>query len=112
MLVENKNGELNTSVYHKSVSEPYIIPYASDHPRHIHKNMPYVGLLRAARLCSTVKDFDAERLNMAMILLSNGYPPKFISNQIKTFFTTFNAMSVWTELDTDAYKKITSTITS
>ena len=104
VLIENKNGDLNTSVYHKSMTEPYIIPYASDHPRHIHKNMPYVGLLRAARLSSNAHDFDTERLNMEMVLLLNGYPPKFISRHIKSFFTKFNAMSVWTELDTDAYR--------
>ena len=51
------------------MAEPYIIPYASDHPRHIHKNMPYVGLLRTARLCCNVKDFDGERLNIEMVLL-------------------------------------------
>ena len=67
--VENKSGELNTSVYHKSMVEPYISPYSSDHPRHIHKNMPYVGLLRTARLCCNVKDFDGERLNIEMVLL-------------------------------------------
>lgn len=104
--IENRNGELKTSVYHKSMAEPYILPYQSDHPRHIHKNMPYVGLLRAARLCSDVKDFDEERLNMEMILLLNGYPPKFISYHIKNFFTKFNAMSVWTELNTQAYQQL------
>ena len=67
--IENENGELNTSFYHKSITEPYIFPYASDHPRHIHKNMPYVGLLRTARLCCNVKDFDGERLNIEMVLL-------------------------------------------
>ena len=104
VFVENKNGKLNTSVYHKSMAEPYIFPYTSDHPRHIHRNMPYVGLLRAARLCSDVQDFDAERLNMEMVLLLNGYPPKFISHHIKNFFMKFNAMSAWTELDTGAYQ--------
>ena len=102
--IENKNGELNTSVFHKSMAEPYIVPYASDHPRHIHRNMPYVGLLRALGLCSSAQDFDAERLNMEMVLLLNGYPPKFISHYIKRFFSKFNAMSVWTELDSGAYQ--------
>ena len=102
--IENKNGELNTSVYHKSMPEPYIFPYVSDHPRHIHKNMPYVGLLRAARLCFNVKDFDTKQLNMEMVLLLNGYPPKFISHHIKTFFTKFNVTSVYSESDTDAYQ--------
>lgn len=58
----------------------------SDHSRHIHKNVPYVGLLRAARLHSIIQDFDAERLNLEMILLLNGYPPKFISHPMKSFF--------------------------
>ena len=66
--------------------------------------MLYVGLLRAARLCSSESDFDAERLNMEMVLLLNRYPPKFISQHIKSFFSKFNGMSVWTELDTDAYQ--------
>ncbi len=104
--IENKNGELKTSVYHKSMAEPYILPYQSDHPRHIHKNMPYVGLLRVACLCSNVKDFDAERLNMEMILLLNVYPPPFISHHIKSFFIKCEAMSVLTELDTKAYQQL------
>ena len=76
--IENYHGHLKTSVYHKSASEPYILPYKSDHPRHIHNNIPFSALLRAARLCSTVEDFDMERLSTEMILLVNGYPPIFI----------------------------------
>ena len=68
--------------------------------------MPYVGLLRAARLCSHVKDFDAERLNMEMVLLLNEYLPTFISHHVKNFFNNFNVMSVCAELDTDAYQKL------
>ena len=41
-----------------------------------------------------------------MVLLLNEYPPAFLSHHIKTFFTKFNAMSVWTELDEDAYQKL------
>ena len=41
---------------------------------------------------------------MDIVLLLNGYPPKFISHHIKKFFVRFNAMSVWTELDTGAYQ--------
>jgi hypothetical protein len=104
--IENRDGELKTFVFHKSMAEPYILPYQSDHPRHIHKNMPYVGLLRAARLCSDVKDFDAERLNIEMILLLNGYPPNFISHHIKNFFIKFNSMSVRTELDATMYQQL------
>lgn len=74
--------ELKTSVFHESMAEPYILPYKSDHSRCIHKNMPYIGFLQAARLCSDMKDFDTERLHMEMTLLLNGYPPNLISHHI------------------------------
>ena len=33
VFIENKNGILATSVYHKDSTEPYIAPFRSDHPR-------------------------------------------------------------------------------
>lgn len=70
-------------IYHKSASEPYILPYKSDHPRHVHANISYNALLRAARLCSIVEEFDMEQLSTEMILLVNGYPPNFIKYHMK-----------------------------
>ncbi len=32
VFLENKNGILTTSVYHKEVAEPYIVPFKSDYP--------------------------------------------------------------------------------
>jgi hypothetical protein len=104
--IENDHGHLKTSIYHKSASEPYILPYKSDHPRHIHKNIPFSALLRAARLCSTVEDFDMERLKTEMILLVNGYPPQFIKYHMKRFFTKYDAMSIWTGLDSELYQQL------
>jgi hypothetical protein len=34
--VENCNGSLTTSVFHKPAAEPYVLPFESDHPRHIY----------------------------------------------------------------------------
>ncbi|CAF0939119.1 unnamed protein product [Didymodactylos carnosus] len=59
--IENHVGQLKTSVYRKPAAEPYVLSYASDHPRHVHANIPYEALLRAARLCSDVYAFDQER---------------------------------------------------
>ncbi|CAF4682106.1 unnamed protein product, partial [Rotaria sp. Silwood2] len=61
VTIENNNGDLRTCIYHKSASEPYILPYSSDHPRHVHINILNNALVRAARMCSTVEDFDMER---------------------------------------------------
>ncbi|CAF1139879.1 unnamed protein product [Rotaria sordida] len=109
-IVENNNGQLRTTIYHKSAWEPHILPYESDHPRHIHANIIYTMLVRAARLCSTVEDFDMERLSTEMILLVNGYPPKFIQQHIKNFFIQHDAMKVWTELNTEAYEQLYNTL--
>ena len=35
VLLTNNNGILSTSVYHKPAAEPYVIPFISDHPRHV-----------------------------------------------------------------------------
>ena len=103
VTIENNNGHLKTSIYHKSSCEPYILPYESDHPRHVHVNIIYTALVRAARICSTVEDFDMERLNIEMILLVNGYPPRFIQNHIKNFFDKYDAMNICTELNSEIY---------
>ncbi|CAF1405076.1 unnamed protein product [Rotaria sordida] len=63
-------------------------------------------LVRAARLCSTVEDFDVERLSTEMILLLNSYPPKFLQQHMKNFFIQHDAMSVWTELNSEAYQQL------
>ncbi|CAF5133824.1 unnamed protein product [Rotaria sp. Silwood1] len=61
VTIENNNGHLKISIYHKSASESYILPYESDHPRHIH-----AALAQAARSCSNMEDFDMERLSTEM----------------------------------------------
>ena len=40
VTITNEDGHLRTSVYHKPTAEPYILPYTSDHPRHVHRNIP------------------------------------------------------------------------
>jgi hypothetical protein len=45
--IQNENGHLTTSVFHKPKAEPYILPYTSDHPQHVHRNIPYAALRRA-----------------------------------------------------------------
>ncbi|CAF2793935.1 unnamed protein product [Rotaria sp. Silwood2] len=69
VTIINENGHLTTCLYHKTTAEPHILPYTSDHPRHVHRNIPYAGLLRAVRICSDVYDFDRE-LNNAMPVLN------------------------------------------
>jgi hypothetical protein len=68
VTITNENGQLRTSVYHKPIAEPYYLPYISDHPHKIYRNIPYGVLIRAARLCSSVHTFNLEDLRIEMSL--------------------------------------------
>lgn len=106
VLIENNNGQLRTSVFHKPAAEPYILPFLSDHPRHIHRSTIRSQLIRAARLCSHVEDFDKERLTIEFTLLLNGYPPRFISYYFKQFFHKMNVLSLREQLDEVTYREL------
>ena len=106
VLVDNDQGRLKTSVFHKPAAEPYIVPFLSDHSRHIHRNTIKGALFRAVRLCSEIDDFDKERLNIELMLLLNGYPPRFVSYHLKRFFEQYNVMSLLDKLDVDIYREL------
>lgn len=88
LTIVNEDGQLRKSVYHKSAAELYILPFTSNHPRHIHRNLSHAALLRATRLCSNGEDFDAEYVRMNMSLLLNDYPPAFISRHKRSFLSS------------------------
>jgi hypothetical protein len=106
VTISNDHGQLTTSIFHKSAAEPYVLPFTSDHPRHVHRNIPYAALLRAARICSNVHDFDLERVRIDMALLLNEYPPAFISKYFNRFFELNNAVPVLKQLDAQAYHEL------
>ena len=60
VFIENKDGILGTSVYRKDSTEPYIIPFRSDHPRHVFNNIIDGALTRALRYSSTLSTFNEE----------------------------------------------------
>ena len=86
VVIQNGNGQLTTFVFYKPTAEPYGLLYISDHPRHVHRNIPYAALLRAARICSNVHDFTIERIRIDMPLLLNDHPPAFITKHTSRFF--------------------------
>ncbi|CAF1431427.1 unnamed protein product [Rotaria sordida] len=72
VLFTNNNGILTTSVYHKLAAEPYVVPFLSDHPRHVFINIIQTSLARAARYSSTFESFNNERRYIQLTLLYNG----------------------------------------
>jgi hypothetical protein len=80
LFIENKNGTLITSVFHKQATEPYILPFKSDHPRQIFKNVIDAALKRAVRYSSTLSAFNAECRSIKLMLLYNGYMFHFFND--------------------------------
>ncbi|CAM4940675.1 unnamed protein product, partial [Rotaria socialis] len=72
LLINNNNGILRTSVHHKPVAEPCVVPFISDHPRHVFSNIIQAALLRAVRYSSTLDIFEKERRAVRLMLLYNG----------------------------------------
>lgn len=72
VLVTNDRGTLVTSVHHKQAAEPYVVPFHSDHPRHIFKNIVETALIRAIRYSTTLDVFHRERRLIILKLLYNG----------------------------------------
>jgi hypothetical protein len=72
VFIENQCGILTTSVYHKETAEPYVVPFKSDHPRHVFKNIIETALLRAVRYSSTCNIFNHEQIFIKLMLLYNG----------------------------------------
>jgi hypothetical protein len=53
----------------KDSTEPYIVPFKYDHPRHVFNNIIDGALMRAIRYSSTLLAFNEERLLIKLILL-------------------------------------------
>ena len=73
VLLTNKNGILQTSVYHKPTTEPYVVPFTSDHHPYIYANMIQTALARAVRYSSTFEAFNQEKRQIKLMFLYNGY---------------------------------------
>ncbi len=73
VYIENKNGILATSVYHKDAAEPYIVPFKSDHPRHVFVNIIDGTLMRAIRYSSALSAFNEERRSIKLMFFYNEF---------------------------------------
>ncbi|CAF4468314.1 unnamed protein product [Rotaria magnacalcarata] len=87
--MENRDGQLYTTVFQKPSYEPYYLPFNSIHPLHMKKNIPFAMLLRVIRYCSTFESYLNEREKLRMALLLNKYPNKIIDEQFNNVLSKF-----------------------
>ncbi|CAF4917411.1 unnamed protein product, partial [Rotaria magnacalcarata] len=89
VLIQNSNGVLKTSVYHKEAAEPYVVPLGSDHPGHVFRNTVDTAITRAVRYSTTLSEFEEEIRQMKLMFLYNGYPPRHIHRRLITLFSKY-----------------------
>ena len=104
--IENKVGQLCTSVYQKPSYEPYYLPFNSIRPLHMKKNIPFAMLLRAIRYCSTFEGYLNERTKLRIALLVNKYPASFIDDQFDRLLYKFGIKEILTIHNYGQYRGI------
>jgi hypothetical protein len=70
--IKNIGNNLITSVYHKQAAEPYVVPFQSDHPRHVFVNIIECALC-ALRYSSTIEEFNHERRAINPLVTDDAY---------------------------------------
>ena len=60
--IENRNGVLYSRVYHDPNMQKYTLPYAIGHSKVAHSHWLRSALIRAVRYCTSVHDFNQERI--------------------------------------------------
>ncbi|CAF4812802.1 unnamed protein product [Rotaria magnacalcarata] len=103
--MENRDGQLYTTVFQKPSYEPYYLPFNSIHPLHMKKNIPFAMLLRAIRYCSTFQSYLNEREKLRMALLLNKYPNKIIDEQFNNMLLKFKVNEPLTSNNYNRYRQ-------
>jgi len=104
--IENLNGTLYTRVYHDPNIQKYTLPYVIGNAKVVHSHWFRSALIQAVRYCTSVYDFNHERIYLEITCLANGYSLEFVERRIKHFFTHFDATSLRLSLDQNVYDKL------
>lgn len=104
----NDNGTLYTCVHHDSNVQKYTLPYVIDNASEAHSHWLRSALIRAVRYCTSVFDFNQERIYLEITCLTNGYSVEFVEQRIHHFFKHFDALALRrsSSLDQRVYEQL------
>ncbi|CAF2806208.1 unnamed protein product [Rotaria sp. Silwood2] len=91
VYIENRQGQLYTRVHHDINMPRYILPYVVGHTKSSHSDWLFLSLIRAVCYCTSIEDFQQERIYLEITFLINGYSVLFIETHVKRFFNYFYA---------------------
>ena len=103
VYIENQNGQLVTRVYHHPTIQGYTLPYVSGHSKASHGDWLRSALIQAVYCCSSVDDFQQERIHLELTFLTNGYSLLFVENHVHHFFSYFHADAMRYSTDRVSY---------
>ncbi|CAF4546108.1 unnamed protein product [Rotaria sp. Silwood1] len=106
VYMENQNGTLYSRVHHDSMRQKYTVPYVIGSTKEAHSRWLRAALIRAVRFCSSVYDFNQERIYLEVSCLANGYTMEFVEKRVEQFFSHFDALSLRSDLDQQVYNKL------
>lgn len=104
--IENLDGTLYTRVHHDTSIPQHTLPYTIDNAQDAHSHWFRSSLIQAVRYCTSVFDFNNERIYLEITCLTNGYSVEFVERRIHHFFKHFDALSLRSSLDQHVYQQL------
>ncbi|CAF4667764.1 unnamed protein product, partial [Rotaria magnacalcarata] len=77
-FVQNQNGDLFSRIHRHPLIQGYSLPYEVGHAKLVHSDWLRSALIRAVCYCSSVEDFNLERIYLELTCLTNGYSLRFV----------------------------------
>ena len=78
VMIININNRLETDLFSKPTDSHDYLLYSSSHPQRCKDSIPYSQFLRIRRLCSRMKDFEKNVLELSLHFLRREYPEDLI----------------------------------
>ena len=82
-ITKNNQGEIHTSLYSKPTDAHLYLHYASYHPKHQKRNIPYSQAIRPRRICSSIETFHEACNKLKNNLRNRGCPTQLIEQAIQ-----------------------------
>ena len=77
-----ENGEIYTDLFKKETDARNYLNYTSAHPMSCKKGIPYGQFLRIRRICSDIRRFDVNAIEMAHSFMRRGYPENLVFSSL------------------------------
>ena len=109
--IHHQQGMLQTRVYHHPTFEPYALPYLSEtRTAQSHASLLRAALVRAVLYCSSVREFESERLHIELSFLLNDVSLYSMQQIMEHFFLEFRIGKRGMCLDDDGYRFLRSSV--